>query len=151
LNTFAHIAETQPVAWAVLILSSVAVLGLALAGIKIRGVGLGIAGVLFAGIFAGHMGIHIESGILDFVREFGLILFVFTIGLQLGPSFFASLRRAGVKLNALAVAIVVAGVLVTLVYARLTGMDSFASAGLFSGATTNTPALGAAQQTFGHF
>lgn len=120
-----------------------------MAGIKFRGVGIGIAGVLFAGILVGHAGIHVDHGILEFVREFGLILFVFTIGLQLGPSFFASLRHAGVKLNLLAAGIVVSGVIVTLGYGWFTGMDPLASAGLFSGATTNTPSLGAAQQTVG--
>lgn len=149
MDTFAHLAKTQPVAWAVLVFSAVAVLGLSLAGIKFRGVGLGIAGVLFAGILAGHAGLRVENEILEFVREFGLILFVFTIGLQLGPSFFASLRQAGVKLNLLATAIVGCGVLVALAYGWLTRMDPLASAGLFSGATTNTPALGAAQQTLG--
>ena len=149
LDTFAHLAETQPVAWAVLVFSAVAVLGLGIAGIKFRGIGLGIAGVLFAGILAGHSGIRVDHGILEFVREFGLILFVFTIGLQLGPSFFASLRQAGVKLNLLATAIVVCGVMMTLGYGWMTRMDPLASAGLFSGATTNTPALGAAQQTLG--
>jgi putative transport protein len=147
LETFAHLSGTQPVAWAVLVFSVVAVLGLSLASIKIQGVGLGIAGVLFAGIFVGHTGIHIEPEILEFVREFGLILFVFTIGLQLGPSFFASLRSAGMRLNSLAAGIVVSGAMVALGYGWLAGMDPFSSVGLFSGATTNTPALGAAQQT----
>jgi putative transport protein len=149
VDTFAQFATTQPVAWAVLVFSVVAVIGLSLAGIKIRGVGIGIAGVLFAGILMGHAGFRVEPEILEFVREFGLILFVFTIGLQLGPSFFASLRRSGIKLNLLAAGIVVCGVLVTLGYARLVRMDPLASAGLFSGATTNTPSLGAAQQTLG--
>ncbi|MFZ9920153.1 MAG: putative transporter [Terrimicrobiaceae bacterium] len=147
MDTIAHLAETQPVAWAVLVFSAVAVLGLAFAGIKFRGVGLGIAGVLFGVILAGHAGVRIDHGILEFVREFGLILFVFTIGLQLGPSFFASLRQAGMKLNLLAAGIVACGVMVTIAYGWLTQIDPMASAGLFSGATTNTPALGAAQQT----
>lgn len=118
-----------------------------MASIKIKGVGIGIAGVLFAGILVGHAGIHVETEIMEFVREFGLILFVFTIGLQLGPSFFASLRSAGVRLNTLAAAIVVSGALVAAGYGWLAGMDPFSSVGLFSGATTNTPSLGAAQQT----
>ncbi|MEN9469132.1 MAG: hypothetical protein RL630_865 [Verrucomicrobiota bacterium] len=148
-DSFAQLASSQPVAWSVLVFSVVAVLGLSLAGIKFRGVGIGIAGVLFAGIVVGHAGIRVEPEILEFVREFGLILFVFTIGLQLGPSFFASLRHAGLKLNLLAAAIVVGGVMVTLGYGWLTRMDPLAAAGLFSGATTNTPSLGAAQQTLG--
>lgn len=140
------LAEAQPVAWAVLVLSAVAILGLAIAGIKVRGVGIGIAGVLFAGIFLGHMGFDINHDIMEFVREFGLILFVFTIGLQLGPSFFASIRSHGLKLNALAAAIVVLGALAAVAFGALAGIDVFSTVGLFSGATTNTPSLGAAQQ-----
>ncbi len=141
-------SSVQPVAWAVLILSSVGALGLALASLKIRGVGLGITGVLFAGILLGHFGIQIEHGILEFVREFGLILFVFTIGLQLGPGFFASLRQQGLKLNLLALGVVLLGVVVTVGLAhKLLGVDLIAALGLFSGATTNTPSLGATQQT----
>jgi putative transport protein len=143
-----QMSEHHPVAWAVLILSLVGALGLVFASVKFRGVGLGIAGVLFAGIIIGHFGIHIESEILEFVREFGLILFVFTIGLQLGPGFFASLRKQGLKLNVLAVAVVLLGVVTTLLFVnKIMGVDLVASLGLFSGATTNTPSLGATQQT----
>ncbi len=134
-------------AWAVLVLCAVAILGLAIAGIKVRGVGIGIAGVLFAGILVGHMGFGINHDIMDFVREFGLILFVFTIGLQLGPSFFASMRNDGFKLNLLAASIILLGTGATIGVAFFAGVDGAAAAGLFSGATTNTPSLGAAQQT----
>ncbi len=144
ITTLAH---NQPVAWAVLVLSAVAIIGLAIAGIKVRGVGIGIAGVLFAGILLGHLGFTINHDIMEFVREFGLILFVFTIGLQLGPSFFASMRSHGLKLNALAASVVLLGVGVTLAVASFAGIDVFSAVGLFSGATTNTPSLGAAQQT----
>ncbi len=140
-------AVAQPVAWSVLVLMLVAVAGLVLSSLKVKGVGLGIAGVLFAGIVAGHFGLHIEKEILEFVREFGLILFVFTIGLQLGPGFFASLRQSGLKLNALAAAVVVLGGGIALLVANLLGVDVIAALGLFSGATTNTPSLGATQQT----
>lgn len=140
-------AQTQPVAWAVFVLSGVAIVGLALAGLKVRGVGIGIAGVLFAGILFGHFGWSINHDIMEFVREFGLILFVFTIGLQMGPSFFASMRSQGLVLNLLAAAVVILGVGVTLGLSALAGVNVFAAAGLFSGSTTNTPSLGAAQQT----
>lgn len=141
-------STAQPVAWAVLVVSAVGALGLALASVKVRGVGLGIAGVLFAGIIVGHFGIYIEKAILEFVREFGLILFVFTIGLQLGPGFFASLRKQGLKLNLMAASVVLLGVVVTLAVAHtMLGIDVIAALGLFSGATTNTPSLGATQQT----
>jgi putative transport protein len=142
-----EMAVAQPVAWAVLVLMLVAVVGLALASLKIKGVGLGIAGVLFAGIMAGHWGLHIEKEILEFVREFGLILFVFTIGLQLGPGFFASLRKQGLSLNLLAATVVLMGAAIALAVANVLGVDVIAALGLFSGATTNTPSLGATQQT----
>lgn len=139
--------SAQPVAWAVLVLMIVAMSGMALASIKIKGVGLGIAGVLFAGILAGHFGLAIEKPILEFVREFGLILFVFTIGLQLGPGFFASLQKEGLKLNLMAAAVVVGGAALAVGIATFLGVDIVAALGLFSGATTNTPSLGATQET----
>jgi len=140
------LAQSQPVAWAVLILSVVAVSGLAFGSLKIRGVGLGTAGVLFSGIVFGHFGWRIEPGVQHFVKEFGLILFVFTIGLQLGPGFFAAFRRNGLPLNALAASIVLLGAGGSWIVGRWFGIDPLAALGLFSGATTNTPSLGAAQQ-----
>ena len=134
------------VAHAVLVLALVVAVGLALGSVRVRGVGLGSAGVLFAGIALGHLGLRIDRAILEFVREFGLILFVFTIGLQLGPGFFAALRRQGLQLNLLAAAIVGLGSLIALLAARLLGLDPFAALGLLAGATTNTPSLAAAQQ-----
>ena len=144
-----NLPHTQPVAWAVLVLAVVAVTGLALGSLKFRGVGLGTAGVLFSGIVAGHLGWQVEPAILHFVKEFGLILFVFTIGLQLGPGFFAAFRRNGLPLNGLAAFVVLAGSAGTYAAARWLGIDPLASLGLFSGATTNTPSLGAAQQVIG--
>ncbi|HEX3857432.1 MAG TPA: putative transporter [Verrucomicrobiae bacterium] len=146
MNWLTELSSSQPIAWAVLALMLVAVTGLALAQIKIKGVGIGVTGVLFAGIIAGHFGLHIDEEILEFVRDFGLILFVFTIGLQLGPGFFASFRKEGLKLNLLAAAIVLLGAGVTIGTAFLLNINPFASLGLFCGATTNTPALGATQQ-----
>jgi putative transport protein len=143
------LAHSQPIAWAVLVLSLVAVSGLALGSLKVRGIGLGTAGVLFSGILCGHFGWRIEPAVLHFVKEFGLILFVFTIGLQLGPGFFAAFRRNGLPLNALAASIVLLGAAGTWIAARLFGIDPFAAVGLFSGATTNTPSLGAAEQVIG--
>jgi putative transport protein len=139
--------STHPVAHAVGVLALVSVAGMALGSIKVRGVGLGTAGVLFAGIVAGHFGKPVEHATLDFVKEFGLILFVFTIGLQLGPGFFAALRKQGLQLNLVAVGIVLSGVLLAVALGWLLKMDFAAVLGLLSGATTNTPSLGAAQQT----
>ncbi len=130
----------------VFVLACTALCGLGLGSVRFRGIGLGSAGVLFAGILLGHFGLKLRPETLDFVRDFGLILFVFTIGLQLGPGFFASLRKEGLKLNALALGIVAAGFALALGSAAA-GIDVFAVPGLFAGATTNTPSLGAAQQT----
>jgi len=146
MHPFAQLAQTQTVAHALLILATVALSGLALGALRFRGIGLGTAGVLFAGILFGHYGERIDHTILDFVKEFGLVLFVFTIGLQLGPGFFAALRQQGLKLNSLAVSIVLLGAVATILGAKLLGIDFAASLGLLSGATTNTPSLGAAQQ-----
>lgn len=149
MRSLLQLSETQPIAHAVLMLATVAVAGLALGSLKYRGIGLGTAGVLFAGILFGHFGQRIDHAILDFVKEFGLVLFVFTIGLQLGPGFFAALRQQGLKLNALALAIVVLGAITATLVARLMGIDFAAALGLLSGATTNTPSLGAAEQALG--
>lgn len=146
MNWYCNFSTTQPVAASVLVLAAIAVVGLMLAAVKIRGLGLGVAGVLFSGIIFGHLGFRISEPILEFVREFGLILFVFTIGLQLGPGFFASLRKEGLRLNVMAVTVVFLGGVVTLIAARLLDINLVAALGLFSGATTNTPSLGAAQQ-----
>ncbi len=141
--------RTQPVAHAIGVLAFVAVAGMAAGSVKIRGIGLGTAGVLFAGILAGHFGEQIDHRVLDFVKEFGLILFVFTIGLQLGPGFFAALRQQGIKMNILAAGIVLLGAFAAPMIGKLAHFDPAAVLGIFSGASTNTPSLGAASQTLG--
>ena len=141
--------KTQPIAHAIGVLAFVCVLGMAFGSVKFRGIGLGTSGVLFAGILVGHFGEAIDHHTLDFVKEFGLILFVFSIGLQLGPGFFAALRQQGVKMNLLAAAIVISGALTAPLIGWLAGFDTAAVLGIFSGASTNTPALGAATQTLG--
>lgn len=137
---------TDSVARTVLILSAVIASGWMLGNIRIRGIGLGVAGVLFSGLLFGHFKIAFNEPVLDFLREFGLILFVYAIGIQVGPGFLASLRREGLTLNLLASAIVFLGVGVTLLIHFLGKIDTAAMVGLFSGATTNTPSLAAAQQ-----
>jgi putative transport protein len=129
------------------ILASAATLGLALGAIKWRGVGLGSTGVLFAGLIIGSFVLPIDPETLHFVREFGLLLFVFTMGLQLGPGFFASLRAAGLASNLLAVGIVVTGGVIVYAFGLLLKLEPGILPGLFSGSTTNTPSLGAVQQT----
>jgi putative transport protein len=137
----------NPVAHAVAVLALVCFAGMALGSFKVRGVGIGTAGVLFAGIVTGHFGKPVDHHTLEFVKEFGLILFVFTIGLQLGPGFFATFRRQGLQLNLIAAAIVLSGAVLALALGWLFKMDFATVLGLLSGATTNTPSLGAAQQT----
>ena len=147
MNWLLDIHRTHPVAHAIGVLALVCLAGMALGSIKARGVGLGTAGVLFAGILAGHFGKPVDHATLDFVKEFGLVLFVITIGLQLGPGFLATLRQQGLALNALAAAVVVLGALTAPALGWLLGIDPAAVLGLLSGATTNTPSLGAVQQT----
>ncbi|HHX4087549.1 TPA: putative transporter [Klebsiella aerogenes] len=138
------------IALTVSVLALVAVVGLWIGNVKIRGVGFGIGGVLFGGIIVGHFvdqaGITLSSPMLHFIQEFGLILFVYTIGIQVGPGFFASLRVSGLKLNLFAILIVVLGGLVTAILHKLFSIPLPVVLGIFSGAVTNTPALGAGQQ-----
>ena len=132
------------------ILALVAVVGLFIGNVKFRGVGLGIGGVLFGGIIVGHFvsqaGMTLSSDMLHVIQEFGLILFVYTIGIQVGPGFFASLRVSGLRLNLFAVLIVIIGGLVTAILHKLFDIPLPVVLGIFSGAVTNTPALGAGQQ-----
>ncbi len=138
------------IALTVSVLALVAVVGLWIGNVKIRGVGFGIGGVLFGGIIVGHFvdqaGITLSSPMLHFIQEFGLILFVYTIGIQVGPGFFASLRVSGLKLNLFAILFVVLGGLVTAILHKLFNIPLPVVLGIFSGAVTNTPALGAGQQ-----
>jgi len=147
ITLFTH----ESVAHAVIGFSIVIALGLGIGAIRIFGVKLGVAGVLFAGIAAGHFGMALNPEVLEFVREFGLILFVFAIGLQVGPGFFASFRRQGVTLNLLATTTVVLGSLITICLFKFASVPLPAAVGLLSGGTTNTPSLGAAGQALRQF
>lgn len=146
MSWFNQLIHGESIAHVVFVISIVATLGLALGSLKIKGIGLGIAGVLFSGLAIGHLGITIPHEVLEFAREFGLILFVYTIGIQVGPGFFASLRKQGLPLNMMAASIVLLGAAITVLIAKLGGVSMAAAVGLFSGATTNTPSLGAAQE-----
>lgn len=138
------------IALTVSMLAMVAVVGLWIGNIKIRGVGFGIGGVLFGGIIVGHFvseaGVSLNGDMLHFIQEFGLILFVYTIGIQVGPGFFSSLRVSGLRLNLFALLIVVIGALVTALVHKIFDVPLPVVLGVFSGAVTNTPALGAGQQ-----
>jgi putative transport protein len=129
----------------VAILCLVIATGLAIGSLAVKQLRFGVAGVLFSGLLFGHFGFRIDQHLLEFLREFGLILFVFTIGLQVGPSFLSSLKKQGLLLNALGAGVVVLGGLFAILWAFFPGISVPAVAGLFSGATTNTPSLAAAQ------
>ncbi|OOF81851.1 transporter [Rodentibacter ratti] len=132
------------------LLALVAVIGLWIGHWKIRGVGLGIGGVLFGGIIVAHFtnqyGLQLNEHTLHFVQEFGLILFVYTIGIQVGPGFFASLRQSGLELNVLAILVVVIGSFSVFILHKMGNVPLDIALGIYSGAVTNTPSLGAGQQ-----
>lgn len=149
MNWLFELHTTQPVAQAIGILAVVCVAGMALGSISVRGIKLGTSGVLFAGIIAGSFSKPVDHATLDFVKALGLLLFVFTIGLQLGPGFTTALRRDGVRLNAIAAAIALLGTAIAVVLAWALGMDFAGALGVLSGGTTNTTSLGAVQQSLG--
>lgn len=138
----------ESVAQSVVILAAVISVGILLSKIKIANISFGITWILFAGIAFSHFGLKINSHMLHFVKEFGLILFVYSIGLQVGPGFFSSFKKGGVKLNLLASSIVLLGVITTVSIHFITGLPISTMVGILSGAITNTPGLGAAQQTY---
>lgn len=131
---------------AVIIISLVSALGLYLGRIKIFGISLGITLVFFAGIFAGHLGIVVNKDMLYFAQSFGLILFVYALGLQVGPGFFSSLKKGGVAMNMMGLGVILLGLIMTVSLHWVTGVSLSNMVGLLCGAVTNTPALGAAQQ-----
>lgn len=139
----------QPgVAHSVILVALMISIGLALSRIRIGGVSLGVTWVLFVGIVASHFGLVLDDTTSHFIKEFGLILFIYSIGLQVGPSFFSSFRSGGVTLNVLATGIILLGSVIAYVIHLVTGESLFAMTGVLYGAVTNTPGLGAAQQTY---
>ncbi|MDR1544627.1 MAG: putative transporter [Prevotellaceae bacterium] len=148
MDWFISLFTDHSIAHTILLYALVISAGVMLGKIKIRGVSLGVTWVLFVGIIVGHFGLKIDEEILHFIKEFGLILFVFSIGLQVGPSFFSSFKKGGIQMNMLAVAVVFLGVGVAVaLHFIFAGKISMAMmTGILSGAVTNTPALGAAQE-----
>ncbi|MCX5790827.1 MAG: putative transporter [Elusimicrobia bacterium] len=149
MDLLSTLFSPQSVAWSVFVIMLVAAAGLALGNLRLFGINLGIAGVLFSGILFGHFGLDINHETLEFLRDFGLILFVYSIGTQVGPGFFSSFRKEGLRLNLLAAAVVLGGVALTLLVSRLAGFDIATAVGMYAGAVTNTPSLAAAQQALG--
>ena len=132
----------------ILLLSFVIAAGIQLGKIKVFGISLGITLVLFVGIILGHLGFTVNHNVIHFFKEFGLILFVYSVGMQVGPGFFSSFRQGGITLNMLACGIVFLGVATALVLHFVTGIPMPTMVGILSGAVTNTPGLGAAQQAY---
>lgn len=135
------------VAHSVLILSLVIAFGIILGKIKVAGISLGITWILFVGIVFGHFNLNLDEHLLHFLKEFGLILFVYSIGLQVGPGFFSAFKKGGLTLNVLAMITIFLSVIITIILHFTTNIPITTMVGILSGAVTNTPGLGAAQQT----
>ena len=136
------------VAHSVMILALVITLGLCLGKIRVKGVSLGLAWILFIGLVFGHFSLNLDEHLLHFLKEFGLILFVYSIGLEVGPSFFSSFKNGGRSLNMLSIIVIALSIATTLGIFYASGTSITSMAGILSGAVTNTPGLGAAQQAF---
>lgn len=132
----------------ILLLSIVIAAGIQLGKVKVFGISLGITFVLFVGIFLGQLGFTMNHDVLNFFKEFGLILFVYSVGMQVGPGFFSSFKQGGITLNMLACGIIFLGVAIALILHFVTGVPIPTMVGILSGAVTNTPGLGAAQQAY---
>ena len=146
MNWFTELITTPDFTQAVLVLSLICGAGLAIGKIKIFGISLGATFVFFAGILAGHFGLVVNPDMLIVLQNFGLILFIYALGVQVGPGFFGSLKKGGFKLNMLATLLMVMGTLMMLILYWTTDISLADLMGLFSGAVTNTPMLGSAQQ-----
>jgi Predicted permease len=134
------------IAHSIFLLAIIIAIGIQLGKIKICGISLGSTFILFVGIICGQCGLSMDPTIVNFLRDFGLILFVYAIGMQVGPGFFSSFKKGGITLNMLAISIVALGAIIALVLHYITGVDINTMVGIMSGAVTNTPGLGAAQQ-----
>lgn len=150
MNYFSSLLTIHSSIQTVVVVSLIITVGLALGKIKVKGISLGVAWVFFIGILAGELKLSIDRNILDYIETFGLSMFVYCLGLHVGPNFFGSLRSEGLTLNMWSLAVIVFGTLFSLVLIPLTGISLPDMVGLLCGATTNTPALGAATQALSH-
>ena len=146
MNWFIELFTQHTFIQAVMILSLICASGIALGNIKIFGVSLGVTFVFFAGIIAGHFGVTVNPEMLALAQNFGLILYIYSLGLQVGPGFFSSFKHGGIKLNLLTFALIIAGSLMATLIYWTTGVSASDTVGLLAGAVTNTPMLGAGQQ-----
>lgn len=148
MDWFSQLLWGNSIAHSVMLLAFAIAVGVMLGKVKIGGVSLGMTMVLFVGITLSHFGFRMDHALLHFMKEFGLILFVYAVGLQVGPGFFSSFKKGGITLNLLAVGIVLLGVITTVVIYYITDIPMPTMVGILSGAVTNTPGLGAAQEAF---
>lgn len=148
MDWFYNLVWQESVAHTIFLLGIVIAAGVFLGKIKVGGISLGVTWVLFVGIILSHFGMTIDPHMLHFIKEFGLILFVYSIGLQVGPGFFSSFKKDGLRLNGLATLIVFLGVTVAISFFYLTDYPIATIVGILSGAITNTPGLGAAQEAY---
>lgn len=147
ISLFSNILTPESISFSLFVIFFTAAIGLFLGNIKIFKVNIGIAGVLFSGILFSYFGFKVNEKILEFLREFGLILFVYAVGTQVGPGFLSSFKKEGMKLNTIATFIVIFGIVLTLIIINFFGISAPLAIGMYCGAVTNTPALAAAQQS----
>lgn len=147
MNWLTDIFTQQTFVQAILIISLICAAGLGLGNIKVCGISLGVTFVFFAGIIAGHLGLEANPDMLTMIQNFGLIIFIYALGVQVGPGFFSSFKQGGIKMNLLALLLLFIGSVMAVIIHWTTGISIGNTMGLFSGAVTNTPMLGAAQQT----
>jgi putative transport protein len=145
-----RILPPQSVSAGLATLSVVVVLGLALGAVRVRGIRLGIPGVLFSGLLFGQLGLTVDSHVLSFLSDFSLIIFIYAIGLQVGPSFVDSLKAEGLRLNLLSIALLAVGAVMTALVVLLIKLPPASASGLYSGAFTTTPGLAAGQEVLSH-
>ncbi len=146
MNWFIDIFTEQTFIQAILIISLICAIGLGLGNIKIRGISLGVIFVFFTGILAGHFGLKVNTDMLTIIQNFGLILFIYALGVQVGPGFFSSFKQGGLKFNLLALLLLITGSVMAIAIHLCSGISIGNTMGLLCGAVTNTPMLGAAQQ-----
>ncbi len=145
-----NLIRANPLPWGLATLALAVVLGLALGAVRIRGIRLGVGGVLFSALLLGQLGLTVDEKVLDFLRSFALIMFMYALGLQVGPGFLTSLRAEGVRLNVLSVLVVVLGAAMTALFVQLGKLPPESASGLYSGAFTTTAGLAAGQEAMRH-
>ena len=144
MEWFRELVFGTGIAHSILLLALVIAVGAALAKIKVAGVSLGMTWILFVGIVASHFGLVLDPVVLGFIRDFGLIVFIFAVGMQVGPSFFSSFRKGGLKLNGFAVLSIALSVGIALIICKVADVKLTTMTGILSGDETNNPGIGAA-------